>query len=106
MAKITFVQHDGTETAVEAKEGWSLMELARDNGVPGIDADCGGQCACATCHIFIAEPWLGKLGAKSEMEDCMLDMIEHLRPTSRLACQIKYAAELNGMTVELPVSQH
>jgi len=106
MAKIVFVEHDGTTHEVEADAGLSVMEAATNNGVPGIDADCGGMCACATCHCYVNGEWAAKAGTRSEDEAEMLDITEHVTEHSRLACQIEISDELDGLTVSLPESQH
>ena len=105
MAKITYIQFDGTETAVEVKAGLSVMEGAIKNNIPGIDADCGGACACATCHVYVDEAWREKTGTPSAMEESMLDFAEDVRPESRLSCQIKVTDALDGLVVRLPESQ-
>ena len=106
MAKITYVEHDGTEHVVDVKTGLSVMEGAVKNNIPGIDADCGGACACATCHVYVDEAWLPKTGEKSAMEESMLDFAEGVTETSRLSCQIKVSDELDGLRVTMPESQH
>lgn len=106
MPKITYIQHSGAAHAVEANPGLSLMEVAVKNNVPGIDADCGGACACATCHVYVDPDWLAKLGARTAMEQSMLEFAEGVETNSRLACQIKIADELDGLVVRLPASQH
>ena len=106
MAKITFVEHDGTKHEVEAEDGLSVMEAAVNNLVPGIDADCGGACACATCHVYVDEKWLSKTGEIGDMEETMLDFAEGRQENSRLGCQIKMSGELDGLTVTTPESQH
>ena len=106
MAKITYVQHDGTEQVVDVKAGMSVMEGAIKNGVPGIDADCGGACACATCHVYIDTAWTEKVGGPNTMEESMLDFAEGVEPNSRLSCQVKITEELDGLVVRLPESQH
>lgn len=105
MAKITYIEHDGTSHSVDAPEGLSVMEAAIRNMVPGIDADCGGACACATCHVYVDGEWAGKTGERSSMEESMLDFATDVRDTSRLSCQIKVSAELDGLTVHLPEHQ-
>jgi 2Fe-2S ferredoxin len=105
MPKITYIQPDGAQTVVEAKAGWSVMEGAIKNRVRGIDADCGGACACATCHVYVDEAWREKTGSPSAMEESMLDFAEGVEPNSRLSCQIKVTAELDGLIVRLPESQ-
>ena len=106
MAKITYIQFDGTETAVEVKPGLSVMEGAIKNNIPGIDADCGGACACATCHVYVKEEWLEKTGEPSAMEESMLDFAEEVQPNSRLSCQIRISDALDGLVVRLPENQH
>ena len=105
MAKITYIQPDGTENVVEAKAGWSVMEGAIKNRVRGIDADCGGACACATCHVYVDEAWIDRTGSPSAMEESMLDFAEGVQDNSRLSCQIKVTDALDGLVVRLPVSQ-
>jgi ferredoxin, 2Fe-2S len=106
MAKIIFIEHDGTTHQVEAPAGNSVMEAAKNNGIPGIDADCGGACACATCHVFVDPDWLSKAGTKSKMENDMLEIGEGARPNSRLACQIRIDDALDGLTVHIPENQY
>ena len=106
MAKITYIEHDGTPHEVDVKTGLSVMEGAVKNNIPGIDADCGGACACATCHVYVDEQWLDKTGEKSAMEESMLDFAEGVEPNSRLSCQIKVSDELDGLVVRMPESQH
>jgi len=106
MPKIKYIEHNGKEHDVEVPEGWTVMEGAVKNLIPGIDADCGGACACATCHVYVDAAFLDKLPPKSDMEETMLDFAQELEPNSRLSCQIKVTAELNGMTVKTPKSQH
>ncbi len=106
MAKITYIEHDGTEHSVDVKTGLSVMEGAIKNNVPGIDADCGGACACATCHVYVDAAFEGKTGEKSAMEESMLDFAENVEANSRLSCQIKVTDELDGLIVRLPESQH
>ena len=105
MPKVTYIEQNGTEHVVEVENGLSLMEGAVNNLVPGIDADCGGACACATCHIYIDPGWTKKTGEKTDMEETMLDFAEGLQETSRLACQIKVSDDLDGLIVRLPESQ-
>jgi len=106
MAKITYIEHDGTEHTVDVKTGLSVMEGAIKNNIPGIDADCGGACACATCHVYVDEAWASKTGEKSAMEESMLDFAENVEPSSRLSCQIKVTDDLEGLTIRMPESQH
>lgn len=106
MPSISFVEPDGTVHLVEAAVGASLMEAARLRGIPGIIAECGGACACATCHVYVDDVWLPKTGEKSAMEESMLDFAENVEPNSRLSCQIKVSDALDGLVVRLPESQH
>ena len=106
MAKITYIEHNGTRHEVEVKPGKTVMEGARDNGVPGIDADCGGACACATCHVYVDPAFGAKIPEKSDMEQTMLDFANEVTADSRLSCQIKITPELDGLVVRLPASQH
>jgi 2Fe-2S ferredoxin len=106
MAKITYIEFDGTEHVVDVKTGLSVMEGAVKNNIPGIDADCGGACACATCHVYVEPDWLDKTGDKSAMEESMLDFAESVEPNSRLSCQIRVSDELDGLVVKMPESQH
>ena len=106
MPKITYIEHDGREHAVEVKAGLSVMEGAIRNNVPGIDADCGGACACATCHVYVDPAWLEKLPKRQEMEEQMLDFAQEVKPNSRLSCQIKVTPALDGLVVRTPKTQH
>lgn len=105
MAKITYIEHNGTAHTVDVAEGLSVMEGAVRNLVPGIDADCGGACACATCHVYVDEAWREKAGARSAMEESMLDFADGVEDNSRLSCQIKVTAELDGLVVRTPEYQ-
>ncbi|MCF6316346.1 MAG: 2Fe-2S iron-sulfur cluster-binding protein [Marinosulfonomonas sp.] len=106
MAKITYVEHNGTEHVVEVAAGLTVMEGARDNNVPGIEADCGGACACSTCHVYLDAAWVEKVPAKDAMEEDMLDFAyEPDEVRSRLTCQIKVTDDLDGLIVHLPVKQ-
>ena len=106
MPKIKYIEHNGKEHDIEVPVGWSVMEGAVKNLVPGIDADCGGACACATCHVYVDPAWIGKLAPKQDMEETMLDFAQDLEPNSRLSCQIKVTPELDGLVVRMPKSQH
>ena len=106
MAKIKYIQHNGKEHVVDVKNGLSVMEGAVKNMIPGIDADCGGACACATCHVYVDEGYLAKLDPMQEMEKTMLDFAEKVKSNSRLSCQIKVSDSLDGLTVTMPESQH
>ena len=106
MTTVTFIEADGTRHTVDAADGASLMHAAVDNGVPGIDADCGGNCACATCHVYVDENFAAETGRPSAMEESMLDFAENVEPNSRLSCQIKVSDALDGLVVRMPESQH
>ena len=105
MVKITYVQPDGTRLDVAAEPGQTVMEAAVKNSVPGIEAECGGACACATCHVYVDEGWKEKTGSPSEMEEDMLDFAFDVRATSRLSCQIKVTDGLDGLVVNVPAKQ-
>ena len=105
MASITFVEHDGTEHTVAIEPGQTLMQLATDNMIPGIDGDCGGECACGTCHVIVGARWLAQTGQLGEDERQMLDMTPEVETSSRLACQIEASESLDGMIVRLPEFQ-
>ncbi len=106
MARIIYVEHNGTQHEVEVADGVSLMEGALSNGIPGIDGDCGGNCACATCHVYIGKGWETKTGERSENEAAMLDLADGLQENSRLACQIVSSPALDGLVVTMPETQH
>lgn len=106
MPKITYIAFDGDETIIDAKEGMSVMQSAVNNGVDGIVAECGGACSCATCHVYVDEAWFDKLPEAQAMEKEMLDFVMSPQPTSRLSCQIKVTAELDGLVVNTPESQY
>ena len=106
MANITFVEASGQSTTVNLADGWNLMQGAIANGIDGILGECGGSCACATCHCYVDEAWQDKLPAASENELDMLDNVAaERRPNSRLACQIKATAALEGLLIRLPETQ-
>jgi ferredoxin, 2Fe-2S len=105
MAKITFITHDGAEHKVDADNGISVMNAAIDNLVPGIDADCGGECSCATCHVVVDDAWMEVVGQPGEREESMLDLNPEREPTSRLSCQIPVRDELDGLVVKVPEFQ-
>jgi 2Fe-2S ferredoxin len=105
MVAITFIEFSGTVHTVEAQEGATAMEAAVRNGVPGIDAECGGACACATCHVYVDEAWREKVGEPSPMEEDMLDFAAEVAPNSRLSCQIKLTPALDGLVLRLPERQ-
>ena len=106
MTRITFIEHNGSEHPVDVDNGISVMEAAVNNGIPGIDADCGGSCSCATCHVFVDPAWLDKVGPPNGNEDAMLGVSNDRRDNSRLACQIKVSDELDGLVVTTPEFQY
>ena len=105
MPKITFIQPDGTSQAIEAEAGGTAMEAAKKHLVAGIEAECGGACACATCHVYVDDAWRAKVGDPAEMEEDMLDFAFDVRPTSRLSCQIKMTEALDGLVLKVPEKQ-
>ena len=105
MPRITYIDTKGTERTVEVPVGWSVMEGAVKNRIPGIDADCGGACACATCHVYVDPAWFDKLLPREEMEQSMLDFAQDLKENSRLSCQIKVTEAMDGLVVRTPKSQ-
>jgi ferredoxin, 2Fe-2S len=105
LPKITFVEANGTTHETEAQNGSTVMETAIMNGVPGVIAECGGACTCATCHVYVDEAWTGIVGGPSMMEEDMLDFAFEVKPTSRLSCQIKVKDNLDGLIVRVPSRQ-
>ena len=105
MAKITYIEHNNNKHIVEVPNGLSVMEGAIKNNIPGIDADCGGSMACATCHVYVEEKWFNKIKKKEEGEEDMLDMAYQPNKLSRLSCQISVSDELNGLVVRMPIKQ-
>ena len=105
MVKITFIEFDKTEHTIDVDEGMSLMEVALQNGVPGIDANCGGACACATCHVYVDTNWVEKTGEAEQMEQDMLDFAFDVTEQSRLSCQVKVTNDLDGIIINLPEKQ-
>lgn len=106
MPKITFVSADGADrTDIDAAAGSTVMENAIKNMIPGIEAECGGACACATCHVYVDDAWAAKAGSPEPMEEDMLDFAYDVKPTSRLSCQIKMSDELDGLVVQVPERQ-
>ncbi len=108
MVKVIFIDPDGKRHEVEAEEGMTLMEAAVKNMVPGIDADCGGACACATCHVYVDPAWVQRLPAiteRSEAEEDMLDFAFDVRENSRLSCQIRITPEMDGIVLHVPAQQ-
>ena len=105
MAIITYIEHNGKEHTINVDNGLTVMEGAVQNDIPGIDADCGGSMACATCHVYVKEEWFNKLPAKQDGEDDMLDQAYEPRQNSRLSCQLIVSDELEGLIVNLPEKQ-
>ena len=105
MTKITYVEHNGKEHTIDVQNGLTVMEGAVQNDIPGIDADCGGSMACATCHVYVKDDWYDKLDEKSEGEDDMIDQAYEPKKNSRLSCQISVSDEIDGLTVITPAKQ-
>lgn len=106
MPTVTYIEHDGTTHSADVPVGESVMRGAVDNDIPGIDGDCGGQCACATCHVYVDTAWQAKTGSRTEMEESMLDFAAATEDNSRLACQIMMTEDLDGLIVRMPDGQH
>ena len=106
MPSVKFIEFNGTEHVVEGNVGDSLMMIATSNLVPGIDADCGGECSCATCHVIVDDAWNERAGSPSESEESMLDLNPDREPNSRLSCQISLTEDLDGIVVQLPEFQY
>jgi ferredoxin, 2Fe-2S len=106
MPKVTFLGFAGGAHTVDVPPGTTLMRAATDNRVPGIDGDCGGNCACATCHVYVDPDWSERVGARTATEEEMLNCVAELRDNSRLACQIIVTDTLNGLIVTMPEAQH
>ena len=105
MAKITYIEHNGTNHTVDVQNGLTVMEGAVQNNIPGIDADCGGSMACATCHVYVKEDWFDNINKKNEGEDDMLDQAYEPKKNSRLSCQIIVSDDLDGLVVDMPEKQ-
>lgn len=105
MAKITFIQPDGSQTTIDATPGMTVMEAAKLNNIPGIEAECGGACACATCHVYVDDAWREKTGKPADMEEDMLDFAFDVQEASRLSCQIKVTNALDGLVLRVPAKQ-
>ena len=105
MAKITYITHDNQNHTIDVQNGLSVMEGAVQNDIPGIDADCGGSMACATCHVYVKDDWYDKLDEKSEGEDDMIDQAYEPKKNSRLSCQITVSDKIEGLVVHLPEKQ-
>ena len=106
MPKISYIEFNGKRHDIEVPVGTTVMRGAVDNLVPGIDADCGGACACATCHVYVEGAWFAKTGPRTEMEQEMLSFAAVTQPNSRLACQVNVTPELDGLVVHMPEGQH
>ncbi|HAC57763.1 2Fe-2S iron-sulfur cluster-binding protein [Parvibaculum sp.] len=106
MTRITYIEFNGTEHAVDVADGLSVMEGAVRYTIPGIEGDCGGACACATCHVYVEEGWFEKLPPMEELERDMLDFAFDVHPNSRLSCQIKVDPSLDGLVVRAPARQY
>jgi len=106
VAKITYIEAGGAAHVVEVQPGWSVMQGAVRNGIPGIVAECGGNCACGTCRVYVDAWWRTKTGSASEIEEATMDIREDTDPSKRLCCQIKVTEELDGLVVRMPVSQY
>ncbi|HWM71091.1 MAG TPA: 2Fe-2S iron-sulfur cluster-binding protein [Steroidobacteraceae bacterium] len=104
MSKVTYIDFDGVHHAVDLEPGFTAMEGAVRNGVLGIPANCGGACACATCHVYVDEAWRSRTGPRKELEESMLEMADDVKPNSRLACQIMMTAKIDGLVVHVPQS--
>ena len=105
MPKITYIEHNGKKHTIDVANGLSIMEGAIQNNIPGIDADCGGAMACATCHVYVKEEWFNNLPKKEDGEEDMLDMAFEPKSNSRLSCQITVSDELDGLSVSIPLKQ-
>ena len=105
MAKIKYIEFNGNEHEIEVSNGLTVMEGAIKNKIPGIDADCGGACACATCHVYVDNKWIEKLSPKDDSEEDMLDFAFEVKSNSRLSCQITVSDEIDGLIVHLPTKQ-
>lgn len=106
MPKVVFITLDGAQRVVDAQAGESVMAAAVRNGIPGIIGECGGNCSCATCHVYVADDFATEVGGAGDMEDDLLDLgVADRRETSRLSCQIKLTDELDGLTVRIPEEQ-
>ncbi len=105
MTIIKFIEHSGTEHEIDIPNGLTIMEGATKNKIPGIDADCGGACACATCHVYIDEKWIEKIPQKEDSEEDMLDFAFEVKDNSRLSCQVTVNDELEGLVVNIPEKQ-
>jgi len=99
---VTYIDSSGIAHALELNPGMSVMEAARQNGIPEIDADCGGMCSCASCHVYVGPDWLDKFAPMSKIENSLLSLVQERRPNSRLSCQLKLSEKLDGLVVRTP----
>ena len=106
MPKVNFIEHNGTEHVVDATSGDSVMQSAINNLIPGINADCGGECSCGTCHVIVNSSWIERVGKPNDSEDSMLSLNPDRHPNSRLSCQIEVSNSLDGIIIELPEFQY
>jgi 2Fe-2S ferredoxin len=105
MVKITYIEFNGREHVADIPCGWSVMEGAKKNGIPGIDADCGGGCSCGTCHVYVDPAWQARVGGRNPIEDATIEFADNVEGNSRLSCQIKVTEALDGLIVRMPESQ-
>lgn len=106
MVQVIYIEHDGEQTELDVQEGWTLMQAAVSNGIDGIEAECGGACCCATCHVYVPDDFIGKIPPASEQEaDMLSEVVAERTPNSRLACQIKVTSALEGIAIRLPEVQ-
>ena len=105
MVKITYVEFSGQAHVVDVKPGLSVMEGAKKNDVPGIDADCGGGCSCGTCHVYVDPAWQAQVGGRTPIEEATIEFADNVEANSRLSCQIKVSEALDGLVVRMPESQ-
>lgn len=105
MATVTYIEFNGQKHEIDAEPGMTVMEGAKKNGVPGIEADCGGNCSCGTCHVYIDPAWVARVGPRNSLENATIDFAVNVESSSRLACQIEITEELDGLVVRMPESQ-
>ena len=105
MARITYIEFNGREHVVDVPAGLSVMEGAKKNDIPGIDADCGGGCSCGTCHVYVDPAWREQVGGRNPIEEATIEFADNVEANSRLSCQIKVSDELDGLIVRMPESQ-
>ncbi|MEJ2419346.1 MAG: 2Fe-2S iron-sulfur cluster-binding protein [Exilibacterium sp.] len=106
MVQVVYIGHDGERTELEVQEGWTLMQAAVSNGIDGIEAECGGSCCCATCHVYVDDAFVDKIDAPNGQEEAMLEgVVAERKPNSRLSCQIKVTSDVDGLVVNMPEVQ-